>query len=87
MADADRTTQAMWSGDEATIAALAEETHTDQALVHSLYEEEFAALDAESSVKNFIGVIAARRVKKRLTAPHDHTRNLSGRTDRRSHVA
>ena len=87
MTDANRTTHAMRSGDEATIAALAEETHTDQALVHSLYEEELAALDAESSVKNFIGVIAARRVKKRLTAPNERTRNVPTRADRRSHAA
>jgi len=51
-----------------TIAALADETHTDEAVVQGLYEEELAALDAKSSVKNFIGVIAARRVRERLTA-------------------
>lgn len=74
-------------GTEATIAALAEETRTDEAVVQSLYEQELAALEAESSVKNFIRVIAARRVKERLTARHAHTRPPSPRAERRSHAA
>jgi hypothetical protein len=87
LTDANRTTHTRRSRDEATIAALAEETHTDHAVVHSLYEEELAALDAESSVKNFIGVIAARRVKKRLTAPHERTHPARSPAERRSHAA
>ena len=74
-------------GDEATIAALAEETRTDEAVVQSLYAQELAALEAESSIKNFIGVIAARRVKQRLTAHHQHTRAVSPRAQRRSRAA
>jgi Protein of unknown function (DUF3562) len=91
----------MPSGEDATIAALAEETRTDQAVVHSLYMEELAVLEEQASVKNFIGVIAARRVKERLTAPAQRTRPAqtgtrpaqtgthpaqSG-TERRSHAA
>ncbi len=87
MTDANHTTHAMRGSDEATIAALAEETHTDQTVVHSLYQEELAALDAEASVKNFIGVIAARRVKQRLTAPHERTGTVPDRAQRRSHAA
>ena len=86
MADAKRTTHRQPSGDAATIAALAEETHTDEAVVQCLYEEERAALEAHSSVKNFIGVIAARRVKQRLTAHHEHSRPVHP-AERRSHAA
>ncbi|MBV8877408.1 MAG: DUF3562 domain-containing protein [Gammaproteobacteria bacterium] len=87
MTDANRTTHTRRSRDEATIAALAEETHTDHAVVHSLYEEELAALDAGSSVKNFIAVIAARRVKERLTAPPERTLPARSQAERRSHAA
>jgi hypothetical protein len=85
LANAKRTTHRQRSGDAATIAALAEKTHTDEAVVQCLYEEERAALEARSSVKNFIGVIAARRVKQRLTAPHKHSRPVPA--ERRSHAA
>ena len=47
--------------DEATIAALAEETDTDRSIVKYLYAEELAILESQASVKNFIGIIAARR--------------------------
>jgi len=53
---------------EATIATLAQETDTDPSVVKSLYEEEIETLQAQANVKNFIGVIAARRVKQRIAA-------------------
>jgi hypothetical protein len=56
--------------DEATIAALAKETRTSQDVVKNLFYEELAALHASASVKNFIGVIAGRRVKQRLLREH-----------------
>ena len=56
--------------DEAAIAALAKETRTSQDVVKNLYYEELAALHASASVKNFIGVIAGRRVKQRLLRQH-----------------
>ena len=87
MANAKRTGHAMPRGDGAAIAALAEETRTDEAVVQCLYEQELAQLAAESSVKNFIGIIAARRVKERLIARHEHTRPASPRVERRSHAA
>jgi hypothetical protein len=68
-------------GEDETIATLAEQTHTDEAVVQSLYAEELAALDAQSTVKNFIGVIAARRVRERLTA------SRSGNSPSRPHNA
>jgi uncharacterized protein DUF3562 len=95
LTDANRTTtHAMPSGEDATIAALAEETRTDQAVVHSLYRAELAVLEEQASVKNFIGVIAARRVKERLMAPQQRTRPAqtgirpaATGTERRSHAA
>jgi hypothetical protein len=70
-----------------TIAALADETRTDEAVVQDLYEEELAALDAQSSVKNFIGIIAARRVRERLTAARSPSRPPKPRAERPSRVA
>jgi hypothetical protein len=53
--------------DESAIASLAKATHTSHEVVKSLYYEEMAKLHAKATVKNFIGVIAGRRVKQRLT--------------------
>jgi Protein of unknown function (DUF3562) len=52
--------------DQAAIAALAEEADTDESVVKCLYAEEIAILQAQARVRNFIGVIAARRVRQRL---------------------
>jgi Protein of unknown function (DUF3562) len=54
---------------EATVASLAKETQTAPHVVKRLYDEEMAALQANSRVKNFVSVIAARRVKKQLNSP------------------
>ena len=77
----------MRRSDGVTIAALAEETHTEQSVVRYLYEEEFAVLEAHSSVKSFIPLIAARRVKERLRASHNRTQAAPGRAQRGSHAA
>jgi Protein of unknown function (DUF3562) len=53
---------------EATVAFLAKETQTPAHVVKRLYDEEMAALQANSRVKNFVSVIAARRVKKQLNS-------------------
>jgi hypothetical protein len=58
---------------------LAHETDTDSAIVKSLYEEEMEQLQAEANVKNFIGVIAARRVKQRIATAREHGRPLKVR--------
>jgi hypothetical protein len=50
------------------------QTDTDEAVVKYLYEEEIAILRAQASVKNFIGVIAARRVRQRLARARKHDR-------------
>jgi len=54
--------------DEVTITTLARQTDTNRELVRHLYDEEIAALHERATVKNFIGVIAGRRVKQRLRA-------------------
>ena len=54
--------------DDATIAALAKQTHTAHDVVKRLYEEEIAALHDKATVKKFVHVIAGRRVKQRLKA-------------------
>jgi Protein of unknown function (DUF3562) len=64
---------------EATIATLAQETDTDPAVVKSLYEDEIEKLQAQSNVKNFIGVIAARRVKQQIATAREHGRPLKVR--------
>ena len=53
--------------EDSVIASLARATHTSHEVVKNLYDEEVAKLHAHSTVKNFIGVIAGRRVKQRLT--------------------
>jgi len=63
--------------DEAIISTLAQETDTDEAVVKSLYDEEIALLQAEANVKNFIGVIAARRVRQRIAAARRQGRPVS----------
>jgi len=42
--------------------------------VKSLYDEEIAILQAEASVTSFIGVIAARRVRRRIATAREHGR-------------
>ena len=54
--------------DESTVATLAKQTGTPHHVVKRIYDEEIAALHADSSVKNFIHVIAGRRARQRLKA-------------------
>jgi hypothetical protein len=60
------------------IAALARKTHTAQDVVKHLYDQEIALLHAEAAVKNFIGIIAGRRVKRRLNALKSTAQSLQG---------
>ena len=50
------------------VIALAEKTHTPVALVKTLYDREVAALEAQARIKNFIAVLASKRVKRDLKA-------------------
>jgi Protein of unknown function (DUF3562) len=52
--------------DDAAVATLAQQTDTAIDLVKSLYDQEIATLQAQATVKNFLGVIASRRVKRQL---------------------
>ena len=51
---------------DGTLRALAVQTNRPIELVEDLYDQELANLQATSSVKRFIEVIAGRRVKQRL---------------------
>jgi hypothetical protein len=52
--------------DHATVDAIAKETSTSLDIVQALYEEEVASLSAHATIKQFVGVIATRRVKQHL---------------------
>ena len=51
---------------DATIDAIARETAAPADLVKTLYEEESARLNAQARLKQFVSVIAIKRVKQRL---------------------
>jgi hypothetical protein len=51
---------------DGTLRALAVQTNRPIELVEDLYDQELTNLQATSSVKRFIEVIAGRRVKQRL---------------------
>jgi hypothetical protein len=53
------------------LRALAEKTNSPMELVTDLYDGEVADLEANSHVKKFIHVIAARRVEQRLLRQSD----------------
>lgn len=50
----------------AAVADIAKETATSVDIVKALYEEDVAALNAQAAVKQFITVIAVKRVKQQL---------------------
>ena len=56
---------------EASVDTIARETETSADLVKALYEEEVAALTANATVRQFIGVIATKRVKQQLRSLHN----------------
>jgi Protein of unknown function (DUF3562) len=51
---------------DATIDAIARETAVPADFVKALYEEESARLNAQARLKQFVSVIAIKRVKQRL---------------------
>jgi hypothetical protein len=62
----ERNAQRLQRPDEVSVAALADKSRTPIDVVRHIYDEELAELDSKSTVKNFIEVIAGRRVKERL---------------------
>jgi hypothetical protein len=51
---------------EETLAAIAKETSTSLDLLKELYEEEVATLSSRATIKQFVSVIATRRLKQHL---------------------
>jgi Protein of unknown function (DUF3562) len=51
---------------DATVTAIARETETAPEVVRVLYEEHVTALNADAKIKQFVSVIAVRRVKLHL---------------------
>jgi hypothetical protein len=68
MTDAAHSKRKSQELDEATVTKLAKQARADVDIVRQLYEEEIEALHNEATVKGFIPVIAARRVRQRLLA-------------------
>jgi hypothetical protein len=54
------------NADDATVDAIAREAAAPADIVKSLYEEEIARLDAQARLKQFVPVIAIKRVRERL---------------------
>ena len=52
--------------DSAAIDTIARQTSTSIDLVTTLYEDEVATLTAQAKIRQFVGVIASRRVKLHL---------------------
>jgi len=52
--------------DHAVVDAIAHDTSTSADIVKVLYEEEVAALAAQATIKQFVGVIATKRVRQHL---------------------
>ena len=78
MPTAATSTRNLPAPDPAGVAALAEQTGTPEDLARQVYDEEVKALDAGSTVKNFIGVIARRRARQRLSALKDDAHRSPG---------
>ncbi len=57
---------AQGKSDHAALQALAKETDTSVDVVRVLYNEQIALLSEHATIKQFIGVIATRRVKQQL---------------------
>jgi Protein of unknown function (DUF3562) len=51
---------------DAAVSAIARETETAPEVVRVLYEEQVSTLNAEAKIKQFVSVIAVRRVKLHL---------------------
>jgi Protein of unknown function (DUF3562) len=52
--------------DRAAVNSIAQETSTSVDIVEALYEAEVTALAEHAKVRQFVGVIATRRVKQQL---------------------
>ena len=59
--------------DHAAVDSIAKQTSTSLDVVKALYEEEVATLSAQATIKQFVGVIATRRVKQQLRLLGHHS--------------
>jgi len=66
MSNAIRLEPMQSKSNEAFVSAIARETDTSIDVVRTLYEEVVAVLTETAKVRQFIGVIATRRVKQQL---------------------
>lgn len=46
--------------------SIAHETDTPVEVVQVIYDKEFSAVDASATIKQYVGVVASRRVRLRL---------------------
>jgi len=63
---------------DSTTAALAEETDASPEVVRDLYQQEVAAVGAGAKVRNFVGIIAGRRLKHRLMTAFKNKKKSKG---------
>ena len=68
MSEPSQSTRTYAESNDSTVTELVRKTHAPIEVVKRLYTEELAELRSNSKVRNFISVIAGRRVKERLTA-------------------
>jgi hypothetical protein len=66
MLDAIPLEQTPPNADDTTVDAIARETAAPADIVQALYTEETARLNAQARLKQFVPVIAMKRVKQRL---------------------
>jgi len=53
--------------DRAATEAIAKETDTSIDVVQKIYEEEFSTLQTEAKITQYLGVLASRRVRMKLS--------------------
>lgn len=56
--------------DNPALEALSREVHIPVERLQSLYEHEHAALARDATIINFIPLLAARRLRRKLLHPH-----------------
>lgn len=61
------------ASEEGTVSTLAARARVPREFVQRLYDEEVAELESTSTVKNFISLIAGKRVRRRLLKQSRHT--------------
>jgi hypothetical protein len=53
--------------DRAATEAIAKETDTSIDVVQQIYEEEFSSLQTDAKITQYLGVLASRRVRMKLS--------------------